>query len=269
MELFDSHAHLTDRAFADDREEVISRTFSAGVTRILEIACAPGDWENGAALSLNHPGKIFLALGVHPHNCDTFNEEEEARLKEFFKNGRAVAVGETGLDYARNRHPADIQKEVFLKMLKLAAEISKPVVLHCRNAPPGEAAPDAYGEMLEILRLKMPRLENRRFSGVLHCFSGSEADAVKALDLGFALGVNGTITYPKNNGLRAVIKKAGLKNLMLETDCPYLPPQSARGKRNDPSFLPEITAALAGIFGTAPEIIADRTTENCLELFLR
>lgn len=264
MELFDSHAHLNDSAFDTDREDVIKKTFSAGVTKIVEIACVPSDWEKALSLVRGYPGRILCACGVHPHDCGSFNESEKSRLLELFRKNRIAALGEVGLDYARDIHPRDLQKSLFLEMLKIAGMVKKPVILHCRN---GKKDSDAYSDLFEALKEWSPQ-KGRRFTGVLHCFSGSQADAFTALDMGLALGINGTITYPKNGELREIVRKAGLENILLETDCPYLPPQSIRGKRNDPSSIPEIAAALAGFLEVPSERVADVTTKNSADLFL-
>lgn len=263
MELFDSHAHLSDSAFDPDREDIIKKAFSAGVTRIVEIACAPSDWEKALSLVREYPGQVLCACGVHPHDRGSFNESEESRLLELFRKNNIAALGEVGLDYAHGLHERDLQKSLFLKMLKIAGLVKKPVILHCRNT---EKNSDAYPDLFEALKKWTPE-KGRRFTGVLHCFSGSQADAFTALDMGLALGINGTITYPKNAELREIVKKTGLENILLETDCPYLPPQSIRGKRNDPSSIPEIAAALAGLLQVPPERVAEATTKNSADLF--
>jgi len=267
MELFESHAHLCDSAFDSDRDEVVADVFSAGVTKIIEIGCFPSDWDNVIGLSGKYPDKIFCALGLHPHGCDLFNPSTEAKLKKIFGEHKITALGEIGLDYARTKHPKDMQKEVFSRLLKIADELRRPVIFHCRNGSNPEKEANAYSDLLEIIGADWKGFKNSRFSGVLHCFSGTQKDAFRALDMGLALGINGTITYPKNNELRDIAKKAGLEKIVLETDCPYLPPQSIRGKRNDPSRLPEIACALAQALGVRVESVAEITFKNCSDLF--
>lgn len=147
-------------------------------------------------------------------------------------------------------------------MLSLTSEVKKPIILHARkNADPGDWG--AYGDLFKILKSDW----RAQTGGVMHCFSGRYEDAVKALDIGLKLGVNGIITYKKNNDLRETIKKAGVKNILFETDCPYLPPQSKRGIRNDPSNIPEIARFTADFLNMRVEEAAEITTENCRAAF--
>jgi len=260
----DSHTHLNNSAFDTDKEDVIGAAFLAGVTRMVEIACSPAEWRNAIDLAKKYPGRIFCACGLHPHDCTEYGPEQENILKKLFAEENIKALGEIGLDYAKKYHPAEIQKETFLKMLKLTREIKKPLVIHCRNGNLPED--NAYADLIEILKNNWAASQNYH-PGVFHCFSGSLEDAKQAADMGFLLGINGTITYPKNNDLRETVKTLGLKRIILETDCPYLPPQSIRGKRNDPSRIPEIAGALTTIFGKPLKEIAETTTLNCKELF--
>jgi len=263
---FDSHAHLTDRAFDADRAEVISRAQSAGVKYLTEIACSPDDWENALALATRYPGEIFCALGIHPQECQFGTAQHLARLESLLKSPLARAVGEMGLDYARNEHPREAQLELFHALLETARRAKKPVVLHCRNPFPGGGEADAYADAISILK-PLGSFSAGKFAGIFHCFSGNMENARAALDMGYLLGIPGTVTYPKNSLLRDVCKMAGVKNLVVETDCPYLPPQSARGKRNDPSFIPEICAALAASAGVCVEEAARATLDNALSVY--
>ena len=166
------------------------------------------------------------------------------------------AVGEIGLDYFyEDSSPRVLQQEILEKQLELAQDIKKPIILHCRK---GKDPQDysAYEDM--FFALKKYNLSG----GVLHCFSGRKEDAYRALDMGFYLGINGIIGYKKNDDIRQIIKQVGLKYLMLETDCPYLPPQSKRGQRNSPVNIPEIAQNLADVLGKSINEIADITTQN-------
>lgn len=260
MNLIDTHAHLGDEQFAADREDILSRALAANVMRIVEIADSPKEWPAAIALSRARPAQVRCSLGLHPYYADQFSEELLVRLKEKLSLPEVVAIGEIGLDYAKAQVPHEQQLLAFERLAAFGRDENKPLVIHCR---------DAYSDMRAVLeRLfggRTPR--GRRFWGVIHCFSGVEADALRCRDLGFALGVDGPVTYPKNAPLRDALKAAGLDCLVLETDCPYLPPQSSRGKRNEPAKLPEIAAKLAEVCGVTLDELAARTTRNGADLF--
>ena len=256
--LFDTHTHLNDPKFDADREDVLRRCEAAGVARIVEIADSPADWDKAIALSRARPKLVRCSLGLHPYHADQWEDALEDRLAQRAKLNEVVAVGEIGLDYAKCEIPKDVQRASLEKMLDLADRCELPVVLHCR---------EAYADMMPLLKARYAGRPKKRFHGVLHCFSGSKEDALLAVELGFALGVDGPVTYPKNDPLREALKAAGLGNIVLETDSPYLPPQSSRGKRNDPSLLPEIAERVAQLFGVSVAQARERTAANGLELF--
>lgn len=261
----DTHAHLNDKAFDQDRDAVLARALKAGVTKLVEIACAPGEWAAGEAFCAARPDRLRCAFGVHPEYIKDLVPAYLPELEKYLQKPCAVALGEIGLDYWWEPGRREEQLALLADQLPLCAKYSKPAVYHARNGK--EQGQNAYAELLAVLKNKWTYNPAKRFRGVLHCFSGSLADARTALDLGLALGVNGTFTYKKNYDLRETIKKAGADNIVLETDCPYLPPQSARGKRNDPSFIPEIAAMVATHLDLGNTGLADKTTANALELF--
>jgi TatD DNase family protein len=260
--LFDTHTHLGDAQFAEDREAALQRALEAGVSRIVEIADSPDEWEASIALAKARPANVRCSLGLHPYYADRFSEELLKRLDEKLALPEVVAIGEIGLDYAKAQVPHDQQKLAFERLAAFGRDRGVPLVIHCR---------DAYTDLRVILeRLFGGRKpEGRRFWGVIHCFSGVTDDALHCRDLGFALGVDGPVTYPKNTPLREALKAAGLSCLVLETDCPYLPPQSSRGKRNEPAKLPEIAAKLAEVCGVSLDELAAATTRNGADLFTR
>jgi TatD DNase family protein len=263
MEYFDTHAHLADERFSSDRAEVVRRAREAGVTRIAEIADGPAEWDLALKLCRQpHDGVTFAcALGLHPYHAADFSTELLDDLKSHAKLPEVVAVGEIGLDYAKGSAPREIQLPVFERLLDAARAIEKPAVIHCR-----EAFPDA----LAALRNLYPsRPERGGFWGVVHCFTGNADQAVELAGLGFALGVDGPVTYPKNEGLRAALKAAGPSVLVLETDSPFLPPQSSRGQRNEPRAIPEIAARLAETLGLPLEELARAAMDNAIALFSR
>lgn len=265
MTFFDTHAHLNDVRFAPDREAVLARALAGGVARLVEIADSPSEWEPAIALSRARPKMVRCSLGLHPICASQWEDSIAETLPRKAALPEVVAIGEIGLDYVRSEVPKEVQKEVFRKMLALALRCDRPVVIHCR---------EAYPDLLPILEEfyadggeDAAEAVTGRFRGVLHCFSAGKDEAQAGVRLGFALGVDGPITYPKNNALREAIRSAGLDHIVLETDSPYLPPQSSRGKRNEPSAIPEIAQAVAALYGVPPEAVASATTRNAEDLF--
>lgn len=262
--LIETHSHLNDKAFDADRAEVINRSFSSGVERIVEIACQASEWRQGEELCAAYPGKIMCAFGAHPEYAKTLPPEVMTELEGYMGKPCAVALGEVGFDYWWDIGTPAEQLALLEAQLPLCSKFNKPAVFHARNGKsPGQ---DAYADLLKALRA-WGYAPARRFRGVLHCFSGSWEDARAGLDLGLCLGINGTFTYKKNEELRGIMKKAGIANIVVETDCPYLPPQSSRGQRNDPSFIPEIAAMAAAYLGLSNGQFADATTANAFGLF--
>ena len=259
MTLFDTHTHLGDAQFADDRAEALARARAAGVARLVEIADAPSEWDAAIALARAHPEQVRCSLGLHPYYADQFSEALLGDLNERLALPEVVAVGEIGLDYVKAEVARDVQLAAFERLLLFCRDAGKPAVIHCRGA---------YEDLRAVLsRSFSAPPSGRRFWGVIHCFSGEEADALFCRDLGFALGVDGPVTYPKNDPLRRALSAAGPDCLVLETDSPYLPPQSCRGKRNEPAKLPDIAAKLAAACGISIEQLASVTTRNACRLY--
>ncbi|HOX21883.1 MAG TPA: TatD family hydrolase [Elusimicrobiales bacterium] len=263
----ETHSHLCDGSFDADRPAVLKAAADAGAQFLVEIACAPADWPKAEALANGNPGFVYCAFGVHPQDCHLLDAQALAGLEKFLGQPCARALGEIGFDYARCDNSPEKQREAFDVLCALANKTGLPLVLHCRNPFEGNAKQDAYADLFGALKSVWKPQFGKPFTGVLHCFSGEAKDASAALDLGLALGVNGTVTYPKNGPLREIFKKTGLQKLVLETDCPYLPPQSRRGKRNEPSYVPETAQALAAVFGCSVEEVLETTLQNSRSLF--
>jgi len=258
--LADTHVHLGDAQFDADRADVLARAEQAGVIRLVEIADDPSEWDRAVALARAHPDRMRCALGLHPYYADKFDGGFVARLKAALAAApEAAAIGEIGLDYAKAQVPADVQRRAFAALAEAGRDWGVPLVIHCR---------DAYGDLVPMLRERFPAPPNgRRFWGVIHCFSGTPDEAAACAALGFALGADGPVTYKKNDALREAFRRAGPDVTVLETDCPYLPPQSARGTRNEPRAIPEIAAKLAEVWTLAPGEVARRTSANAAALF--
>ncbi len=247
--LADSHAHLDDPRFSGDLEAVVARAREAGVERILTVGTDPASSRRALEIAERFP-EFWFAPGLHPHEADRFQSVEE--LRELLSHPRAAALGETGLDYAKNLASAENQKELFARHLELAGELGKPVVIHCR---------EAYGDLRAILRPYLP------LRGVFHCFSGGYGDVEFCLAYGFCMSVAGPVTYPNADEFREVVRGIPLDHLLLETDSPYLAPQARRGERNEPAFVRHTAEAVAELMGIAPEEVARAASENARRLF--
>ncbi len=252
MRLIDTHAHLTDKQFRSDLTETLARAQEAGVKRIITVGYDLPSSQAAVELARQEP-MIWATVGVHPHDADKVDEAVLADLRQLAGQPKVVAIGEIGLDFYRDLSPREAQREVFRKQLELAVEVGLPVSLHDRNAT---------DEVLAILEEYSGRL-----AGVAHCFSGNAKQARKYLALGFYLGVDGPVTYPKNDPLRQVLASAPANRLLVETDCPYLPPQELRGKRNEPAYVALVLAALAEVLGLPAGQLAEQTTRNAEKLF--
>lgn len=262
IELVDTHAHLDHPQFDADREAVIQRAASVGVRTIITVGA---DWvssRQSVALAEDHVG-LYAAVGVHPHEATSVGPNDLDTLRQLAIHPQVVAVGEIGLDYYREHSPPAAQRAIFEAQLEMAAQLGKPVIVHLRDKSGSWAA---YEEGLDILSRWAGRLPAGR-AGVLHCFSGDLKTAQAAIELGFYLGVDGPITYPQAGDMRALIAQIGMERLLLETDCPYLSPQFRRGRRNEPAYLLQIAAGVAGVLGSTVEQVASITTRNAKTLF--
>ena len=255
---FDTHAHLNDAKFDEDRGAVIAAAFEAGVTGLIEIADGPDDWDKSRAIAEENRGRIWFAGGLHPYYAEQSAPELWSRLRDAATHPQFVAVGEIGLDYAKSGLPPDRQETAFRDGLELAGAVGKPVIVHCR---------EAYPDLHHILRSYFSPGGAGPSPGVVHCFSGSAADAEKLLELGFYLGVDGPVGYPSAKALREALAAIPLDRLVVETDSPYLPPQEHRGQRNEPRYLPLIGKALAAARSVSVETVKGHAAENARRLF--
>ena len=254
MTLVDSHCHLDDPKFDEDREQVIERARAAGVERMMAIGTGngPPDLEVAVRQAERYPF-IFATIGVHPHDASKATPETFARLRELAQHPKVLAVGEIGLDYHYDFSPRDVQRTVFERQLELAAEAAKPIVIHTR---------EAWEDTVAVLRAGW------RGSGIMHCFTGDVRQANEALELGFHLSFGGVLTFPKAEAVREAARTVPDDRLLVETDCPYLAPAPHRGKRNEPAFVVETVHRLAEVRGRTPDEIAAMTTGNFERLCL-
>ena len=246
--LVDTHAHLHDPAFDADRAEVLARARAAGVTGFLTIGTDVATSEAAVALAAAEPD-VYAAVGIHPHDARTADADALDRIAALAAAPKVVAIGEIGLDYYRDHSPRDAQRVALVAHLQLARRVGKPVLLHCR---------EAHADLLDVCRAE----DVHAVGGILHCFSGDLAVARRGLDLGLLISIAGPVTYPSARRLGEVVRALPLDRLVVETDCPYLPPQPWRGQRNEPAYLPVTAARVAELLGVPPERVAAGTTAN-------
>jgi TatD DNase family protein len=260
-EWIDTHSHLDMPQFAHDREAVIERAIGAGVGRIICPGITVASSRAVLALAERHP-EVYAAVGVHPNDCRDFGPDEAKALRELAQHPKVVAIGETGLDYYRGRVAPDAQKGALRAQLELATEMGLPVILHSR---------ESNADLLWEIAQWWPQIRNARrgdaILGVWHAFSGDLSEAVRACEMGLALGLGGPVTFPNARRLHALSPALRADRLVLETDAPYLTPHPYRGQRNEPSYVPLIGTALAAKRDVPAAQIAVETTDTALRCF--
>ncbi|MDR2050716.1 MAG: TatD family hydrolase [Deltaproteobacteria bacterium] len=228
----ETHAHLDDPRFNQDREKILDRAKQVGLARIGQVFLGSGAWSAGKDLFREHP-EVFFILGVHPTEAQLLTEAEIADIeKAVLEDGRIKALGEIGLDYYWKNIPPETQKKAFKKQIRLAREMKLPVVVHCR-----EAVDDALKILIEEGCKNYPVL--------WHCFGADSSLALRLLDLGWHISIPGPVTFPSNLALREAVKRIPPERLVMETDCPYLAPLPHRGERNEPAYLAFTIQAMA------------------------
>lgn len=253
LELFDTHAHLHFPGFDDDRDAVLARARAAGVHRMVTIGTDAETCRAALALAQREPD-VWATAGVHPHDAAESDEAALAEVERLAADRRVVAIGEIGLDFFRNLSPRETQERVLRRFLALARRLRKPVVLHCR---------DAHAEILPMLAEEGVA----EVGGIMHCFSGDVEIARRCLDLGLLISLAGPVTYPNARALPEVARFVPADRLVIETDCPFLPPQGYRGKRNEPAYLAITATRVAELRGESLDVLAAQTTENARRLF--
>ncbi len=255
IRLIDSHAHLDDKAFADDRDTLIAAANAAGVAAIVNVGACLNTSRAVVELAARHPS-CWAVVGVHPHDAKTWQgKASEAELDQMLARDKVLGVGEIGLDYHYDLSPRDQQRTAFVDQWCFAATRNKPVVIHLR---------EAFAEFWSLIG-SLPRPPQV----LLHCFSGDLDEARRTLDAGFMLAIGGVLTYKKAESTRAVFRFLPLDRILLETDCPYLAPEPLRGKRNHPGLLVHTFNRLAQVREQAPDDLAAALTANAHRFFGR
>ena len=251
--LFDTHAHMDDRAFNDDRQALLTSLPEAGIALLMNPGCSLESSRNAVALAEEY-SYIYAAVGSHPDAADEVNEEvlEEYRKLCKLNPEKVKAIGEIGLDYHYEDIPRQLQKKAFIAQMELAAELDLPVIVHER---------EAHEDGLAIVK-SFPQVK-----GVFHCFSGSAELARQLVDLGWYIGFTGVLTF--KNARRAIeaAQAIPLDRIVIETDCPYMSPEPFRGRRNDPGKVYRMAEKLAEIRGITPEEARQITLENGKRLY--
>jgi TatD DNase family protein len=249
--MIDTHCHLGSSRYRKDRAEVMARARRAGITRFIEVAYDLPTSERSIALAAEHKD-VWATVGLHPHEVAKAPDEAFAKLEQLASAPQVVAIGECGLDFYRDLSPRDLQRSWFERQIVLAREKNLPLVVHVR---------DAMDEAIDRLESAQPAR-----AGVLHCYSGNAAQALRAAKLGFGLGFGGALTYGDRD-LEEAAKVAPDEALLLETDAPYLVPLPKDTKRNEPALMTRVRARLAALRGVSEEVIDELTTANATRLF--
>ena len=252
MRIFDTHTHLLDEQFDEDRESLIASLPGAGIVNVMEACCDEAGIDRVVELVARVPF-FYGSAGVHPHSADEFKPETLERIREALTHERMLAIGEIGLDYHYDFSPRDVQRTCFDAQLALAAELHRPVIIHDR---------EAHGDTMDLLRRYRGRL-----SGVMHCFSASYEIAKECIDLGLYIAFGGALTFKNAVNQWAIAEKLPLDRLLIETDCPYMTPVPFRGKRNDPTRIVLTLQKLSEIKGLDPEPLSEALYENSFKAF--
>ncbi len=250
----DTHAHLTDKQFNQDIEEVIKKTEELGVKYVITSGFNLTSSLQAVEFAKNHKN-VFASIGIYPEYANTLNDKILQELKDLARDEKVVAIGEIGLQFTSGAENKTEQENAFVKQLELAYSLKKPIVVHCR---------DAMGKMIELLKDNKEKL---LYGGTMHCFNGSKESAMEILNLGLHISVGGVSTFKNASNLKEVLKFLPIEKILLETDCPYLAPSPFRGKRNAPFYIPTIAENLAIIKNLSIEKVAEITFQNAVNLF--
>ena len=252
-EWFDSHCHVDEEQFNEDREAVLARMREHGITRYAVIGSDMATSRRAVDFCAAHDG-AYAVGGIHPHEAKGFREEDQDEIRGWYRSGKIRAIGEIGLDYYYDLSPRETQRAVCIRQMELAWEIGAPVAYHIR---------DAHGEMLEIMK----SMKNRLTGGIIHCFSGSPEMAKEYLKLGYYISFAGPLTFKKAPKLQETARIVPKDRLLIETDSPYMAPEPVRGRRNEPANVRYVGMKLAEIRGESAEEVAAYTTENAMRVY--
>ena len=249
--MIDTHSHI-NMIESLSLDEIIKNAFDNGIDKIIVPSAYPADMENIMDL-VNKYDNVYGMLGIHPSEVKSWDDSFIEKIKNYAKNSKIAAIGEIGLDYYWDKSFNDLQKEVFIKQIKLANELNLPIDIHDR-----EAHKDTYDIIQE---------HNNGSKVIMHCFSGSVEFAGECVKAGFYLGIGGVVTFKNAVKMKEVAKDIPLERILLETDAPYLTPVPFRGKENQPAYVKYVAEEIASLRGISVEEVAQITTENAKTVF--
>lgn len=253
MILTDTHTHLYSTQFAEDRDAMMQRAFDLNIKRFFIPAI---DKSHAAAmydLEKHYPENVFLMMGLHPTSVKENYEEELAFVEQQFAERDFIAVGEIGIDLYWDKSTLAIQQDAFKRQIQLAKQKNLPIVIHCR---------ESFDEIFDVLETE----KDDKLFGIFHCFTGTKAQAERAISYNMKLGIGGVVTF-KNGKIDQFLNEIPLKHIVLETDSPYLAPVPYRGKRNESSYLLLVAEKVAQLYGISVEELAEITTQNSKDVF--
>jgi TatD DNase family protein len=253
MQIIDTHTHLYLDQFKDDVDNVISKAKEIGIKKFIFPAIDSSHFDSMHSLKNKYPNEIYLMSGLHPTDVKENYKDELDFVVNSLKANNYVAIGEIGIDLYWEKSFLKQQQDAFKFQIRLAIKHDLPIVIHCR---------EAFNEIFEIL----DKENCNKLKGVFHCFTGTLEQAQRAIDLGFVLGIGGVVTF-KNGGIDKFLHKIDIKNIVLETDSPYLAPVPFRGKRNESSYIIYVLEKLSEIYGISKEKIAEITSKNAEKVF--
>jgi len=251
--VIDTHCHLDMSAYAEDRRQVIERGFAAGLAAIVTIGIDRPSSEAAVRLAARHDG-VYASVGSHPHHAAETSEADYAAIKALASHDKVRAYGEIGLDYVKDYAPRQVQIEHFIRQVRMAKELSLPLIIHDR---------EAHDDTMAILRAHAPYPDG----GVMHCFSGDMKLAEAVMALGFHISIPGVVTFNRAETMQEVARHVPLSRLLIETDGPFLTPEPYRGKRNEPAYVLYTAAKIAAIRKMEIRTLAQWTTANARRLF--
>ena len=250
--IIETHAHIYDEAFADDRELMLAKAFSEGISEIWMPNCNAETIDGMMALASQFPNQCFPMMGLHPCYVKEDFEKQLYIVEEWLNKHKFIAIGEIGMDLYWDKTFVKQQEQAFLTQCQLAKQHNLWIDIHSRNA---------FWETVTLIE----KNADSNLKGIFHCFTGELKDAQKAIELGFLLGIGGVVTF-KNGGLDKILPHITLENIILETDAPYLAPVPFRGKRNEPAYLTIIAQKVADLMAVSVEKVREQTTLNAKNL---
>ena len=253
MTITDTHAHIYSEEFQNDSSEMMQRAIDIGVKRIFVPSIDASFTQKMYKMEAQYPENVFLMIGLHPCYVKDNYLEELQHVENELTNHKFYAIGEIGIDLYWDKTTLDIQKIAFKRQIQLAKKHKLPINIHCR---------EAFNEVFEVLESE----KSADLFGIFHCFTGNLEQAKQAIDLNMKLGIGGVVTF-KNGKIDQFLNQIDIKNIVLETDSPYLAPNPYRGKRNESSYIVNVVEKLAAIYQLSVEEIASITTENSKAVF--